>query len=706
MLLFLLTSDLLQPYRCENSPIGWDGLKFVQSRDMRYHGISLQATAELTFIKKSGAYLRTAYEARGVEAVVNCTVYQYNANEFRYEILFRGRVDFTQYTVSSQGVTVPLKEVGFTTKFLTRDSTEIDLLRNVSVEGRALPEAGLQSILLHSQQVRKHYRASIDSGEVQYPAGYVTDGESRFQWLYFGFGNVGVDEFGLGQLAGGTFLHREGEQLPPPIYTAKESGDFQLDFNIKSQVRIQSFAAQGDFDDDDITYYLQKNNEAPITLATHRGRGIQRTDIATLNKSYKATIPLAVGDKLYLYGDVHVFEVSGNVAGNYSIEVALSMQAGSYFSMQALSTTPQTYSSGLLPFEVLNRCCQAMTDESRTCLRSSYYGRPELSSDYAIDGPGALRLLTSGFQLRNFPLSEKSLFASFADAFTSLDAIDCVGVGIEKDGTGEIVRVEPRQYFYQSTIGLTLGSVVDLKKKVYPDLLFNTVQVGYSNWQSGAANGLDEFNANRTYSLPLTQLKNEYKAVSPYSASGYLIEEARREQYVNSDTKEGKADSQNFWIQLRRDENQILRTAQNQGFTTVTGIVSPATAYNLALSPSRNLRRHGAWLRAGLVHQVEKSLQKGASEGNDKLVTQLKTESTSIVESVDIPVSDLPAPYLLAETYEFGTRLRAAQFNRLKSQPYQQISFLEKGQRKNGYLLRVEYTPRTQQASFTLIRAV
>ena len=281
------------------------------------------------------------------------------------------------------------------------------------------------------------------------------------------------------------------------------------------------------------------------------------------------------------------------------------------------------------------------------------------------------------------------------------------------------MRVEPRAYFYQAAEVLRLGRVAELKKSVYPELLFNEAQVGYAHWQSGAPNGLDEFNALRTYALPLTQLKKQYAAVSKVNAAGYLLEEARRDRYNAGATKEGKADAELFFICLRQVSATIDPAtglpvpatyvgARTDGFVAGTfgGILSPATAYNLPLSPGRMLRAHGPWLRAGLAAQTDKRLLPGKAEGNAHLRSRKVGEAAVLDEFLPVPVSDLPAPLVLAESYEFTVRLRRGQLTALAKNPHGRISFLDsQGRRKSGYLLRAERTPQGGRTTFTLLRA-
>lgn len=247
-------------------------------------------------------------------------------------------------------------------------------------------------------------------------------------------------------------------------------------------------------------------------------------------------------------------------------------------------------------------------------------------------------------------------------------------------------------------------------KSPYLKGCYNEVHIGYNRWQSGSAVGLDEFNGQRTYALPITQQKATYSQLSTINAGGYLIEETRRQPFITGTNEEGQADQQLFAVSLRRAPTGALVTEKNEAFSSVTGILdlNGSTSYNLALSPVRNRRRHDAFIRAGLAPQAAagKKMLLTKTEGNDKLVSQLRTETVPVDEHESPLLSELTPPIYLAETYDFTVKLRRHQVRQLAQSPYGLISFRDAaGNRKRGYLLKMECAPESGQASFTLLRA-
>lgn len=761
-LIFLLTSEVLAPHQCDTDPVGWDSLRELFVRDTEKHGVTYSMSTDLTFVKRAAAYIRLVYEggtdqlgnvipAQGVEGLVALTVFEQDPNELRPAEIYRGKLDFTTYSSAESGVTARFKEPTFATALATRADAEVDLLGAESLSGVALPSYAPIEATLHSQQTLQRFDmeqvaldTNLQSGAI---AGTDAPEDELSTLLFFGMDTVKLNEFGISSFATGPISGDSYNAVNVPFYTAKESGAFTITLNLTTTVRVVQVSGAS-FQAVDIKYHYRKNGSPAtatelITRVADTGpfpRPVTATAPAlvsrSIDKSYQLntgprtfTETMEPGDRLYLYGEVFVHDFNG---GPFLTEVLLSMGVGSYLKVSAPTTTASTTCAGLLVHEVLQRCCEAATD-TRDAFYSEFYGRTDTRLPYQQDGPGAYRFVTNGFYLRGFPLltapapaagetdTRKGLSLSLDTAYEGFNAIDCLGQGIEQRDGKPVVRIEPRAYFYQSATVLELGAVNELKKGVCTDWLYNEAQVGYAHWQSGAPNGLDEFNGLRTYSLPLTQLKKTYTAVSTLNAAGYLIEEARRDRYAAGSTKEGKADAEPFvicvtYVPASIDTSGPLPVSvpahyasqTTQGFVagSIGGILSADTAYNLPLAPGRMLRAHGPWLRAGLSAQTTKRLLLGKTEGNAHLVSQRTGEAAPLPEFADVPVTDLAAPLVLAEPYEFTVRLRRGQMARLKANPYGRISFLDGlGQRKAGYLLRAERAPQSGLTTFTLLRA-
>ncbi|MET4106052.1 hypothetical protein [Hymenobacter sp. UYP22] len=719
LLRFTLLSELFGPQRQSVDPLGWEGMGVTLHRDGKYHGLTTEYTVELGFVKEGRAYLAQALDVAGVEAEIGLLVEVYDPNTFTWEVYYQGRLDLSGATQTATEFRCAAEKTGFTQKFLNREDANVDLLGRESVGGTALAAVTPATVELHSKAIRQRYEAVTPTNPLPAFPDYVTDGESRFKSMYFGFGTAIVDEFGVQETNAGTVTIATDDNSPEvPIYTTKEGGLFNIDFSILALLRIQRQNGKGDFDKADGEIYFRINDEQPVTLFEFKASGIAGEFRRQLTAGYRLTRELEIGDRIYLYGRLHVYDISGPAIGPYQFTTLLEMQEGSYFRMSADTQTQPTPAAGLLLYEALNRLAQALTDQA-VAFRSAYFGRTDTLPTYPVDGPGALTMVTSGFQVRGFPLALKSLFASWKDLFDSLNAAYWLGYGIERTHPGgpEVVRVEPAGYFYSDEVVLTLEAPVhdelpdadgtllsNLQLKELPDRTYIQAKAGWQKWQTQSLNGLDEFNASREWHLPLVHPQATYDAVGGYITAGFYLENTRRQRYDATSTTDGGSDNDNFLICLLRDSLGGFQTERNQLFADVSGLYSPDTVYNLRLSPARMLRRHGPALAAGLRYQTGRRLRFGFGEGNNQLSTRLPGE-TPVVEGGDIPVSELDAPLWRPQSWEFTAPCSRLQAAAVLQNPRGRIRFQdERGAWQEGWILDFKHTLSQQQADFTLLR--
>lgn len=709
---FQLTSDAAPPHICTTDPVGWQEMKYSLVRDTKYHGVAFEVSLQLTFVKAAGNYIKTLYEAYGPEVAIRLTVFEQNPNELRFEEVHTGRLDMTTYKALPVGVSVTVAETTLASKLQNQDDVQVDLLSPVALSGSALPAASPAVAVLHSQQLPKRFEAVMGTTPTAAYSGIIFDSDSRGSVLYFGFGEVKKNEFNFPI----TSTLTDSNDEPIAAFPITEAGAYTFDLRIRFKDSIHREGSNGDFDKVQIRVYFRVNNGAPQQLAAYVDNDVDGPVDAVLDGTYQGVHALAAGDRVYLYAFQQVQDVHGNVlTGSYQFSNQITVLSGSYLRISATTTTAATSCNGVLVHEAYQRVLSSMTGQNNI-FYSDYFGRTDSTPAYAVDGSGALRMVTNGYWLSGFPIStstppaegevdyRKGLFCSLSDLFSSTDATDCLGMSTELVNGRPVVRIEPRAFYYPTSVVLALGSVTELSKSVAPEHLYGTAEVGFTTWKP-AANETLEFNGKRSYTLPLTITKNSYTALSPYIGGGYLIEEARRNRFDLATAQDSKADDNNYLICLRRSGG-LLVAERDEAFAEVTGIPNPSTAYNLRLSPGRSLRRHGAFLQPTLYRRPAAKVRAGAVEGFNSLSTQLTTETTPVDERADVLAAELPARLFAGEVYEFTVQLRWAQLKSLRARPYGRISFLDNlGQRLSGYLQRLDYSPATRRAEFKLLRA-
>lgn len=727
---FTLLSELLDRLVLRADPTGWDQLGVSLHRDPEAHGLSTEYSLQLGFVKAGRAYLARAYAAAGIEADVRLLVEQYDPNAFAWLPYYTGRVNLTSAKFSPLDVKANVENENFTQKFLNRADVQVDLLASTSVSGYAGPISSPTYVELHSRVLAKRFTGEVPaqgSGLVTSPSlliGRAPATDELSQTFYFGYATVSSNELGL-ELAAGGFVSGDAFDAVP-IFTSPDFGAYVVEFGGGVEIRVRGnpnvpLQEQGSFRKVDVKlqYRLNADPRSPLYELAHTDHGV----VTGFGYQHTFTIPpqsfpheLKVGDQLYLYAEVFTHDITRS-NGQYQFQLTATVLPGTYLRIRANTQTAPTAAAGLLAYEAFDRLASALSDES-DAFRSSFYGRPDTRRPQPADGAGALTLVTGGFQVRGFPLPaslpptgdepdpRKSLFASWNDLFGSFQAVHGLGYGQERTAAGgTVLRVEPMAYFYPPGVVLDLRDrPVAVTTTVAKDRHYQGLEFGYSDWQAEQVNGLQEANAKRQWTTPLTQVATTYSQLSKYATSGQLLEVTRRQRFVDSNTTDNRSDNRNFLVCLVRRPDGSFDTERDQSFTLLAGVLDPASLYNARLTPARMLQAHGALVRAGLEPAGNRRIRFSFGEGNNAFSSQLRSEAAPVAEGADLVVAELPAPLWRAETDGFTTGISRAQVQALLAFPHGRIRYRDQnGRVREGWVLDFKHLGPEQLGEFTLL---
>ena len=314
------------------------------------------------------------------------------------------------------------------------------------------------------------------------------------------------------------------------------------------------------------------------------------------------------------------------------------------------STYPETQSNCLRPHEGFSRIVKILT--GTTSFYSEFLGRKDLG--YAADGAGAYLTLQNGRMIRNFPAPEYQLNTSLKEMFQSFDAVYCLCATIEKRDNKDVFRVEPYETFRNMKRVVKLGDFTNnISRSINPKRIFSEIVVGYKDQEYEELNGTFQFNGETNYSAPITTEGAKLDALCKYRADDIGIELTRRLQYADDPSKDYRADKDIFLIDAKH-VNGVLEAKKAEDFVSVTGIYEPQLAYNLDITPARNLRRWGSYIRAGFIGIEDRKLKfvKGAS--NQSLTTTKIGEDYTVIEGADVLISDLSNPIEYAESIKIA----------------------------------------------------
>jgi len=243
--------------------------------------------------------------------------------------------------------------------------------------------------------------------------------------------------------------------------------------------------------------------------------------------------------------------------------------------------------------ETLARATEAITDSCLT-VKSDYYGRTD-SQPYAsiADGCGGLRVFTNGLKVRR--ADDKLFFESTEELLLGLRAIDNIGMGMEPNtltNTGEWVRIEPVEYFYQDVKIMELPAVPKSRSQIDEQNIYSNIKTGYNKWAIESIKGIDEFNSYKERRTGIKSVNRELDISCNLVASGYIIAKLRTDSLVNTGQTDNSYDNDTFIICVKRgctysanfyaDNNKVFIVTNGDGsqFAGLTTITIAGTTSN------------------------------------------------------------------------------------------------------------------------------
>lgn len=578
-------------------PIKWDSVNIVGKRDPEWHGWNYQYSdgiIELEFDCAAGKDVIVAeYETNGNDGQV---LFQYG---FIYKgatyVIFPGKLNLNTYKKYPQKVACSVERGDFNSIFQSRFESKVSMAATKTVgEIDIVPPTPL-TFTLHSKEILRTFKCENNTA-------YSAPLEA------FGTGSVYIQpDMTAAQLTEieEYYLYPIGATINAPYdedrynFKVKYAGSYT--FYIKYNLRVQ--VALGPSGPPEVifrTYYRKKNldgfqqvllNETgPFALTT--GGSV----FCPINVDHNTlvNIPLAIDDEIYIFTQAD-FPTNDFVKGIQLDQFYIGI------TITALDTAPATECKGWWLFDAIDHGIKVITDKE-SLLKSSFLSLK--SAQQIVDGAGALNITTNGKQIRKFDIANAPLQVSVKDLLTSAKATWCLGMGFEKAGNLEAIRVERANYFYRNREIIVIEECWDYKEEASKDVLYNELEFGYEKFQDQGYNTLDEFNTRNECLTPIKSHKLKLVQKSRMITSGYALEDSRRQQFSKTSTNSYQNDDEPFLIAMRRVDPATYAPEKNEAFDVVNNVISPGTAYNLRLSPLRMLLNWAIWLKNSFFYKA------------------------------------------------------------------------------------------------------
>lgn len=652
-------------------PDGWktDDKEYARVDD--YDGIFTKFSNNLTFFGDGKDFLKLIKSIYGPDTDVILRRRERHPQTNRWLLSYLGYLDFTTYIFENNSVQIKFNSSGLEDIIKTRGTEKIEIERLDTMDGDTIPELTTEKVYHEGRRIflKSDYAVSETNDSVK----AAVDSNA---------GNTRTQTVAL-PLVIGTNQHQDIAQSPYFNQTGSENtGDigmmfllnidrdrnFNIDLSFASDIFFQQYENvqwcryqicltiyENGFDFDlkerRVLYELRSKGRDHSTNLIAGGISVDTLpkDVdfpfpqftKQVDNSYSTLLELKEGEsaafEVRLRSDMYVNNNAGVRAYTKNLTSSLTIEEDSF-------KDPST-SKMVLAHELGARITKIITGKD-DAFYSEALGRTDIG--YAQDGvnTGALNGFSHGHWIRGFdalPDDEDNKYKAFTTTFKDFVNHNKVawnlGIGIEKVGLKERIRMEPRAFFFNPNVTIHVGykndagvwvypQVSNLKRSVAKEHIYSSTQMGYEKgWDNEEAMGLDEPNAKTTFTLPITKsgLKNVYTQVSKYITGSYPIEFIRRKNILEYPTEDHTNDSEIFAQDLKRGASGVFeeRKWEDDFEVAPTNIFSVDTATNLRLSVVNILLRHTWVLATSMLKKAGRYILYSSSEGNSKMTTQL-----------------------------------------------------------------------------------
>lgn len=386
--------------------------------------------------------------------------------------------------------------------FISRFETPVDLQSTVDLNGKPVDPVSPITLRMTPQKIRKRYMGTIEQTP---PIVSIPNGE------YF---QLDFDKEEISEIAEKHLLPRVvTSELPTWMFTIGESGDYEIDLEICAGENVVG----NDIISANTRYkcYIQFNEQAAIQLTE---TNIEFGDDDEFTKyTYSDTVALLPNDTIRIYieridiggGSFCLFgtDPSSYVPGGFiepsTIDPDFYNLINPHLTINGDTTYPETDAPAFFAHDVASAIL-ARIGLGDQAFYSEVFGSPITKTrQYNEYGCYSNFALLKGLHIRGYTLEEKHFFISFKDWWDIVNPIFNLGLGYEKIEGKQVIRVEQKEHFLNTTPSVVVSNVRDISYKYDLDHIHKRINVGYKEWEAESAGGIDDPQTKRTYATRL-----------------------------------------------------------------------------------------------------------------------------------------------------------------------------------------------------------
>ena len=690
-----------------DNPAGWDQLAVIYERHEFYHSVFRSIILSLRFAFTEGGggeFIKTAYDQDGLTANVSITINKRNPQTDDYDLFYAGVLDFTpeRFIIEpKEFVEIGILDTDKQHKFITRDEINYDINSIISTDNISIEPFVSAPKAIAFKPIDIYL--NVESAGVQDRETTIST-VSTLTVKYNG--TLEVNEIGDRNNINDT------TDITPPIDTKIYENDTGETVTAEGEIvgtytLVLTFTPTDSPNDAEIDFFVR--------LLVKNGGGAVQSTVTLVPTITTNKITIAGEETVTLTGDINTTVLGvklfdETVEDGWTIEVEAvvdarelsNMDVGvdldidySVFDYSEISVgLAESNANCYFPFEAFTRLIQLMTSETDTTklLTSDILGRTDSEFvAFASDGSGSLDVITSGWNIRQFP--DKPLNVNMRSLFKTYDSIRNIGLGFDR--ANDRFFISPKEEFYKNELMFDLGEVTEFKRKPYQMGFYSKIISGWGNKvEYEDFQGVNEFNVPAEHSIVIP-VKDEKNVTTGYNGDSIGMELARRKKFLTNATKDSKYDENIYTVNT--DGAETI-----QGGTSVSGIPGIAEYYNIALTPRENLIRWGNIFKAPLW-KTTKEIKFVKSQKNTDFAYQ-NQNGTVVNETDDITGAELTSNRLFnPELHEFESEMTQAIITALNSDPHRFVRYIFNDVTYEGFLLRTEESDYQGKMKWTMI---
>lgn len=606
------------PRPLEYTPDGWRNIEINNARNQKYFALDRAFTVPLEFVEDGAHILKDAYYKNGIEAKVWLVIVKqkifYDGMEYGwyYDACYKGEIDFSNFNHVGPKVTINIMEGGIPKLIKAKESVKYELDIDV-------PEV----VKVKMDSVNIRYEFQFTTFATSYDT---TTSLATFRQFLMSFSRTDLTSRLVNIVCHDVIKTVDASinYVDDERWFLEAEGNVNLTARFRFNVRLRTQFALGTGQ-----FKIRLYNQTGAVVHTFVDvTGSTFNFDQTLVIDETINLNLVEGDRLFL-----VARVDGVSTGNMRTSMEVSETGSDFY---YASKFRETFIKNLTPLYVFQKLIEKITD-------GVYQAESTLLSD------NSNFTLTCGDAIRG--ITGSKLKTSLVDFFGSFDTQFDIGLG-EINGK---VRLEKKEFFIDYANPIELGEVSKLKVKPAIEYYFNTLKIGYPEQDYDNPSGKQEFNNTSLYTTPITRITKELNKVSAYRADCYGIEFTRI-NLEGKTTTDSDSDNDVFLIHT----NKVPITDPIEGTVyelnrdlnpSITGLLEPASVFNVFLSPRRCLDRNGRSIHSGFYKLDTGKLIFQTTDKN----ANLSTTTPSVIEKADIQIGSLAAQLFSPNLLEFDT---------------------------------------------------